>query len=315
MQDAYTAADKAATSASLVETDTAPDLSAPSTAASVRDGVVSVVDNTSNAPVVAAVASATEVVADAPLPPTRPTDEEILRFERQIKAETMQVPLVGDMVDFQALQEHLKKTCLGMRNVRKDGNCFYRAFGFRLAELVFEQRGLPWHQAILQRARDTKALMSAMGYDMSILEDFWEKFQEVLLITEMDSGGVLKAFQTDYISDTVVCYLRLVTAALLKRDRDIYEAFVLGEYLSLDSFIGECVEPMNVESDQIHIVTMANIFGVDIRIGNLDTTTSTQGINFHEISPMEPMQIDESPMISLLYRPGHYDVLYPRPLV
>ncbi|KAJ8324386.1 hypothetical protein QVD99_002418 [Batrachochytrium dendrobatidis] len=260
---------------------------------------------------------------------SRPTDEEILSFERQIKAETLLAPLVGDMVDFTALQQeyasglnvyvdkikHLKSTCLGMRNVRKDGNCFYRAFGFRLAELVFEHRDLPWNRAILQRAKETKALMTTMGYDMSILEDFWERFQDVLLIKDEDADGVIGAFQTDHISDTVVCYLRLITAALLKRDRDIYEAFVLGDYSSLECFISDCVEPMNVESDQIHIVAMANIFQVDIRIANLDTSVATEGINFHEISPMEPMQVDQPPTITLLYRPGHYDVLYPKPIV
>ncbi|KAL2918810.1 hypothetical protein HK105_201644 [Polyrhizophydium stewartii] len=283
----------------------------------------------------------------------RPSDEEILRYERQIKAGEMEMPLVGDMVGFQRLHEasaqpeaadqglagvapaqpkltgeyenglpvymdkidHLKKTCLGMRSVRKDGNCFYRAFGFRLAELVWENRGLPWHRAVLERATATKALMTTMGYDMSILEDFWEKFEEVLKFDKEDRSELATSFRTEYISDTVVCYLRLITAALLKRDRDLYEAFVLDSYPTLESFIGECVEPMNVESDQIHIVAMSNIFGIDIRIANLDSTRAEKGINFHEISPMEPMQVDQSPIITLLYRPGHYDVLYPRPIV
>eukprot|EP00842_Homolaphlyctis_polyrhiza_P006448 jgi/Hompol1/6804/HPOL_002290-RA len=199
----------------------------------------------------------------------------------------------------------------GIRNVRKDGNCFYRAFGMRLAELMFHGRGQPWHARLLERALATKELMHATGYDMSILEDFYEKFDEVLKITGDNDYRVQESFEIDYVSDTVVCYLRLVTAALLKRDKDIYEAFVLDAFPTLESFIAECVEPMNVESDQIHIVAMAHIFGLEIRVANLDTTATDSGINYHNITPFDPILGDNVPTISLLYRPGHYDILYP----
>lgn len=59
---------------------------------------------------------------------------------------------------------------------------------------------------------------------------------------------------------------------------------------------------------------MANVFGLEIKVANLDTTESSTGINYHEISAMEPIQVDNAPTISLLYRPGHYDILYPKPL-
>ena len=71
---------------------------------------------------------------------------------------------------------------------------------------------------------------------------------------------------------------------------------------------------MGVESDQIHIVAMANVFGVDIKIANLDLSDDSKvGINFHEIIPMEPILLENTPVITLLYRPGHYDILYPKP--
>lgn len=96
--------------------------------------------------------------------------------------------------------------------------------------------------------------MTTMGYDMSLLEDFYEPFIEAVAAENEPESKLLERFQTEHISDTIVCYLRLVTAALLKRDRDLYEAFVLDCYPSLDLFLSSCVEPMGVESDQIHIV-------------------------------------------------------------
>ncbi|KAI8916152.1 peptidase C65 Otubain-domain-containing protein, partial [Gorgonomyces haynaldii] len=259
----------------------------------------------------------------------RPTDEEILRYERQIKEQqTKDTPLVSSLLDFSALEaeyengelvyrnkiQHLKSTCLNMRTIKKDGNCFYRAFAFRLCELVRQHYQMPWYYKIVERAKQSRELMTTMGYDMSLLEDFWEPFGEILDKPEESEDKLLERFQTDYVSDTIVCYLRIVTAALLKRDRDLYEAFILDSFPTLEDFLATSVEPMGVESDQIHIVAMVNVFGIECKIANLDTTESS-GINYHEISPMEPIQVDNAPSISLLYRPGHYDVLYPKPVV
>jgi hypothetical protein len=52
---------------------------------------------------------------------------------------------------------------------------------------------------------------------------------------------------------------------------------------------------------------MANIFGITVRVANLDASESD--LNFHDISPMDPLPAD-NPFLSLLYRPGHYDIVY-----
>ncbi|KND03028.1 uncharacterized protein SPPG_02098 [Spizellomyces punctatus DAOM BR117] len=256
----------------------------------------------------------------------RPSDEEILRYERAIKeAETGASPLISDILGMQGLEKefasgleifqrkvkHLSQTCKGMRTVKRDGNCFYRALSFRFCELLWERRGTPWAQAALARAASTKDIMTEMGYDMSLLIDFWEPFETALKPQE-DSKTLLEIFQTEYVSDTIVCYLRLVTAAVLKKYRDLFEAFILDSYPSLDAFIGSQVEPMNIEADQPHIVAISNALGITIRIANLDPTPTDAGVNYHELSPMEPLEVPgDVPEVVLLYRPGHYDVLYP----
>ena len=66
-----------------------------------------------------------------------------------------------------------------------------------------------------------------------------------------------------------------------------------------------------MESDQIHIVAMANAFGVTIKVANLDnSSTPNNEINMHEISPMMD-SVSGVPVITILYRPGHYDIIYP----
>ena len=68
---------------------------------------------------------------------------------------------------------------------------------------------------------------------------------------------------------------------------------------------------VNVEADQIHITAMANLLGIRIKVANLDPTATPDGINYHDIEPMEPLPVDDQTSIVLLYRPGHYDILYP----
>lgn len=43
-----------------------------------------------------------------------------------------------------------------MRTIRKDGNCFYRAFAFRFCELIRHNQGLPWSTAVINKVRATK---------------------------------------------------------------------------------------------------------------------------------------------------------------
>ena len=63
------------------------------------------------------------------------------------------------------------------------------------------------------------------------------------------------------------------------------------------------VEPMTRECDHIHITALTSALGVPVRIEYMDRggDDSTNAHSFPEGS---------SPKFTLLYRPGHYDILY-----
>jgi len=63
------------------------------------------------------------------------------------------------------------------------------------------------------------------------------------------------------------------------------------------------VEPMNKESDHIHIIALSSALNVGVRVRYMDRGDSSEVIahDFPEGC---------SPAIHLLYRPGHYDILY-----
>lgn len=243
----------------------------------------------------------------------RPSDAEILAFEKSIKQEYMASDLVGSKVAtaelfaefqgdevYEAKLKSLSDNFSCIRKVRKDGNCFYRALAFSFAQVALQ------NPKALQTLLATKALMTECGYDMDLLLDFFQVFLDACSLKNTEE--LSEFFNVEYQSDTIVCYLRLLTAAVLKKDAILYEAFIMDDYPDLQAFISSQVEPMNVEADQIQIVAMANALNCCIKIANLDHSAVGQvGINYHEIVPREEK---ESYKIYLLFKPGHYDVLY-----
>lgn len=65
------------------------------------------------------------------------------------------------------------------------------------------------------------------------------------------------------------------------------------------------VEPMGKESDHVHIIALASTTLVPVRIEYMDRgNATTPSINHHDFPEAS------NPRIFLLYRPGHYDILY-----
>ncbi|KAJ3246298.1 hypothetical protein HDU78_007382 [Chytriomyces hyalinus] len=253
----------------------------------------------------------------------RPSDTEILAYEKTLRAEFLAAPLVGASTGFGALLaefhegnifhkkvQQLSGKAVAFRAIRKDGNCFYRALCFALCEALLNFQGTEWAKRVRERVLDSRKILISAGYDPIITDDFFEPLGEAIAET-YSIEKLTEAFEKDYISDTIVCYLRLVTAAELKLNRDLYEAFILDSHPTIEDFISHQVEPMGIESDQIHIVAMSNALGVTINVANLDG--SDADLNFHEITPMMPLELENpksQPVLNLLYRPGHYDIVY-----
>lgn len=76
---------------------------------------------------------------------------------------------------------------------------------------------------------------------------------------------------------------------------------------------------MGEESDHIHITALSDALGVPIRIAYLDRSHHDKGsvsVNHHDFTPaggdLTGASVAIKPFITLLYRPGHYDILYPK---
>jgi len=72
--------------------------------------------------------------------------------------------------------------------------------------------------------------------------------------------------------------------------------------LDIVTFCAREVEPMGRECEQIHIIALCEALGVSVAIEYLDGSSG----------PLACLTLPEGrePAITLLYRPGHYDILY-----
>lgn len=143
----------------------------------------------------------------------------------------------------------------------------------------------------------------------------------------------------------VVMFFRFITSGEIRRRAEFFEPFVLGlsnmsvmqvlsalyaciclhcrtlsEVLMILSWMQFCkasVEPMGEESDHVHIIALSDALGVPVRVVYLDRSNIGDGkaaeVNHHDFIPTKvPEEKKNSANIPviLLYRPGHYDILY-----
>lgn len=132
------------------------------------------------------------------------------------------------------------------RKVKRDGNCFYRAFAFGLCEYLFNHRESVESKRIIKLLDESKSYLIGVGYELLGIEDFHESTVE--LLNHHDKIEDVEAlFGSGYESEATVCYLRLLTAGVLKMNADFYSMFV---EIDLETFIKTQVEPsINIDFD------------------------------------------------------------------
>jgi hypothetical protein len=116
----------------------------------------------------------------------RPKYEEIVKYENSIREEMEKnTPLVSDLLDIELLRAEYKdsifekaiddffKKINKWRTIRRDGNCFYRSFLFRLFEEFIQRRDVNLHKNLTKLVEDSKDLCNENGYCWLVLEDFY----------------------------------------------------------------------------------------------------------------------------------------------
>ncbi|CAG9326597.1 OTUB1 [Blepharisma stoltei] len=217
---------------------------------------------------------------------------------------------------FQAKIPYLQSKYSGFRRTRGDGNCFYRSFIFSLFEQLIQNKShlsnpdSPYSQiysAIKQKVLDSGDILNAAGFLPICYEDFIDMISAKLeMIPTTEISQLEDDFKDKIIADTYVMYTRFIVSAFLRLHADEYSGFVEG-YPDIVSFCNSEVDPMNRECEQLQIIAMTEAFQIKAEIEYMDRNdrTETTLMSF----PFEYTGPDFK--IHMLYRPGHYDILYP----
>jgi len=159
---------------------------------------------------------------------------------------------------------------------------------------------------------EAKEDMVRLGFPVFTMEDFYDNFVEQIdnlhnLPEDGDKSKKLEelidTFNDEGISNYLVAFMRLLTSKQMKKEADIYINYI-DEQVDVAEFCALEVEPMFKESDFVHIHALSKAMNVIVRIVYLDRSVKDD-ISVHDF-PEE----SSSPVIHLLYRPGHYDLLY-----
>lgn len=200
-----------------------------------------------------------------------------------------------------------------LRKTRGDGNCFFRAFSFGLVEEICKLPIIERSALSIQLKNNTGDLLRAAQFDRLAYEDF---FEELFVSLEECTDGTWLAAEWEaapHRSHSLVVLLRLIASAYLRTHAEEYEPFLWELDGGSAGMIGYCqrfVECLGVESDQIHIIALSKALNVDVEIAYLDGSDGPLDRLLFKANDNPP--ITTSPIkIHMLYRPGHYDLLYP----
>ncbi|XP_019870023.1 ubiquitin thioesterase otubain-like [Aethina tumida] len=248
-------------------------------------------------------------------------DELILAQQRQIEKEISDsIPLVGDLEPVSSLSKEyvtdnvyldkvndLASKYKFIRRTRPDGNCFFRAFSYANIERLTDKK--EEFNEFYNFAEKSKNTLVELGFQQFTVEDFYDTYMEVLKRikgkdTPQEARNELHTlFNEQGFSDYMVVYLRLLTSGQLQKEEDFYGCFIEGHRTVAD-FCHQEVEPMYKESDHIHIMAACAALNSGVRVVYMDRGTG-KSCTEHDLPE------GCTPTVHLLYRPGHYDILYP----
>jgi ubiquitin thioesterase protein OTUB1 len=263
---------------------------------------------------------------------TAAQDSAIVAQEQAIQDEIkLQQPLIGDVEPpLQLLDDYaqndkpgfakgvkdISARYKGLRRVRGDGNCFYRGFLFALLEKLLlglregDASVKAAHAELKRTIEGSKDLLLQMGYEEVAFGMFFDAMVDALndLEGEQTKEGLEAEFKMeDGTSNWLVWFCRLLTSAFIKADADRFLPFI-GDGLDVVSFCAREVEPMGRECEQVQIIALCEHLGVQVHIEYLDGDNFQGQLNAIDIPDAGSSTGLSS--VSLLYRPGHYDILY-----
>ncbi|KAL7418478.1 hypothetical protein Q5752_006936 [Cryptotrichosporon argae] len=276
------------------------------------------------------------------------TDQEIMRLqEGMLDDEVTSRPLVSAPTPLAAIRAEyvagsptvLAKLDWLERNgwdqvwrARGDGDCFYRSFALAfLLRILHAPDRKAASACALEAVTARMQSMEDAGFQRELFEEFLEPLTELIksLAGDLAEWDLVQALQDPETSNAIVVSLRLITSAYIRACPDAFAPFLLSPQTFLPlapaDYCRQEVEPVGRDADHAMILALARALGAAVRVAYLDRSEVRAGgdggggdaVNWVEFGEEAEGAAprDSNDALTLLYRPGHYDVVTQDPLV
>ncbi|KAF2273646.1 cysteine proteinase [Westerdykella ornata] len=251
-----------------------------------------------------------------------PEDTGPLVGERQSTTELTAEYANGDPI-YRTKTAALPRKYAFYRRCRGDGHCGWRAIAFSYFETLIRVADVGKLDVEQVRLKSMQNLLNAAGHSDDIVGDFAEEtfglMQELaILMTTPNSDPcehLLRNFNDYSRSMAIVTHFKLLASAWIQAHPDDYLPFVL-DYPDLKSYCEENFERAVCEIDHVGVAALSEAVvkpaGFALEVLYLDRSPGDEINHTYRAEPLaqEGFPITNPPTLRLLYRPGHYDVLY-----
>ncbi|OIW31199.1 cysteine proteinase [Coniochaeta ligniaria NRRL 30616] len=245
-------------------------------------------------------------------------------------------PLVGDRTPSHVITEEyakadpvyvqktlaLPQTYSHYRPVQGDGNCGWRAIGFGYFEALIRTGDA----SLVGAERDRITQYPILDHSEMVYEDMRDEVSILMndIAAALPNQGaamdvLVQKFNDLDVANHLLYYLRLLASSWLKGDPNANEYLgFIPEEIGIIGYCQNYLELPGREIEHLGIMLLYNVLlkpcGMVIEIAYLDRTPGP-AVNTYRF-PAEANGCDPStlgPIMYLLFRPDHYDILYPHP--
>ena len=242
-------------------------------------------------------------------------EENIIRQEiaekNHLISESLDISnLINEYRENQQYINHVKTIAnkyKSFRKIRRDGDCFYRGYIYRIFEYICMKNKTELFNKMLSKIDEARDLARKNLLDIDeFYHLFFGKFSDCFysfIRNEVSCRDYLDNLFNDNNINTcnsLVLFIRYSIAGYLRENKSLYKEYVEQDY---DDWIKNEVIQLNKEADHVQIVACVNCFDIGVKIENL-TADGVESKKF-------PEGRDEKDIfITFLLTPGHYDLLY-----
>ena len=197
-----------------------------------------------------------------------------------------------------------------IRKIRRDGNCFYRGFIYRIFEYICMNKKAELYEKMCKKIDEARDLAKKNLLVSNLIDDFYNVFigEFCSCYNSLTNSGISCRDYLDKLFDNknkekcnyLVLFIRYSIAQYLRENKMLYEGYVDRDY---DSWLINEVEPIDKEADQIQIMACVNFFEIGVKIEYLNKDKS-------ELMKFPEDKDEKDIFIIFFFTPGHYDLLY-----